>query len=291
MALKIFIHGLGGNCWVLDGQQGWCGADAKKVLEEMSGVPRRDQRLIMGTQELKETDSLGVLSDGPEMQLTLLVRNPEFAEWLERISNSEFPQDVFRCAPEHVCDDREIVLAVVSKHGFSLKFASEDMQANRDVVLTAVRQTGAALAYAAVALRADKELVLAAVIRHGAALEHASEELQRDREVVLAAVSNQARALRFASKDLRADPEVVSVAAHKDASALAFAASEVLDNKEVLEPVVKRFPSALRYAGAELRGDWSLLLNVPGSSTKWLRDPACALCSTMSASPHGTAWF
>lgn len=229
-----------------------------KALEDTSGVPRRDQRLILGDQELKETD---LLSADEEVHLSLLVRNPEIGAWLQKIKTSEFPQDLFRSAPEHIRDNQEIALAVVSRHGFSLKFASHKLRDDRQVVLAAVQQTGAALAYASETLKAEKDLVLLAVRRHGAALEHASQDLQSDREVVLAAVSNQARALRFAAEELRADAEVVAVAALKDAAALAFVTcAKVLCNRRVMEPVVMRHPAALQYAGEELRSDRALLL-------------------------------
>lgn len=273
--MKVFVHALSGNSWVVDGQQGWTVLDVMNALEAISGVPRRDQRLVSDLEELKETDLLCKRGDRQhagheptgeqdeqEMHMSLLVRNPESGKLLEEISASEFPQDLYRCASEQLRGDREVTLAVVSRHGFSLKFASSDLQDTYDVVLTAVQQTGAALAYASASMKANKEVVMAAVERHGAALEHASLDLQSDREVVLAAVSNQARALRFASEDLRADSEIVSVAACKDAGALAFVtSSKVLGDRDVMEPVVDRHPFALQYAGEELRFDWSFLLH------------------------------
>eukprot|EP00435_Cladocopium_sp_Y103_P062204 s909_g23.t2 len=151
-----------------------------------------------GRLAVSETDLLSTL--GEEVHLSLLVRNPEIGAWLQKIKTSEFPQDIFRSAPEHIRDNQEIALAVVSRHGFSLKFASHNLRDDRQVVLAAVQQTGAALAYASERLKAEKDMVLLAVKRHGAMLEHASQDLQSDREVVLAAVSNQARALRFAAE-------------------------------------------------------------------------------------------
>lgn len=180
MALKAVVYSLSGRSWKVDGQQGWSVLDVMKALEDTSGVPRRDQRLILGDQELKESD---LLSADEEVHLSLLVRNPEIGAWLQKLKTSEFPQDLFRSAPEHIRDNQEIALAVVSRHGFSLKFASHKLRDDRQVVLAAVQQTGAALAYASETLKAEKDLVLLAVRRHGAALEHASQDLQSDREV------------------------------------------------------------------------------------------------------------
>ncbi|CAE7257534.1 unnamed protein product [Symbiodinium natans] len=258
---KVTAHSLSGDSWVVDGQQGWCVGDAMKVLEEMTGVPQRDQRLLSGTQELKETDALSAVAEAyPSLILTLLVRNPEFAEWRERLRASDFPQDLFRKAPEHIRDDREIVMAVLERHGFSLKFASSDLQDCQEVVLCAVRQTGAALAYASRDLKANKGVVLAAVQQHGSSLEHACQELQNDREVVLAAVSNQGRALRYASKELQADPDIALAAVKKDAASLAFAAAEARNNRGLMEQVAEHQPHGIRHAGEDLRCDWGLWL-------------------------------
>ena len=45
---------------------------------------------------------------------------------------------------------------MVQKHGFSLKFCSDDLRGDRHVVRCALQQTGCALAHAAEELRSDK---------------------------------------------------------------------------------------------------------------------------------------
>ncbi|CAE8636213.1 unnamed protein product, partial [Polarella glacialis] len=109
MTLKVQIYGLGGNCWEIDSGPGWLVADVKEALEVIAGVPTRQQQLLAGSRLLKDTDPTGdaLWQTG---HLTLLIRNPELAVWLERIQNSEFPQDDFRMAPKHIHDNREIAL-------------------------------------------------------------------------------------------------------------------------------------------------------------------------------------
>jgi len=58
------------------------------------------------------------------------------------------------------------------------------VNANRECVLAAVSKLGYALEYAAEQLKADKGLVLAAVTRHGWALEYAADQLKADKAVV-----------------------------------------------------------------------------------------------------------
>lgn len=259
MTVKVTVYGLSGDSWVVDGQQGWCMGDVMNALEEITGVPRRNHRLLSGTQELKETDDLSAQPEA-SLFLSLLVRNPEFAEWRERLQSSDFPQDLFRNAPEHIRDDREIAMTVLKRHGYSLKFASPDLQDCEEVVLCAVEQAGSALEHASGSLKANKAVVLAAVRQYGSSLQHACQELQNDREVVMAAVSNQARALRHASKALQADPDIVLAAAARDAAVLAFAAAEVRNDKYVMGQVTEHQPHGLRYAGEDLRSDWGLWL-------------------------------
>ncbi|CAE7233825.1 Esrp2 [Symbiodinium sp. CCMP2592] len=236
---------------------------AQKALNH-KWVGNRYIEVFVYGEESEDTlgDETEDLSAQPEASLflSLLVRNPEFAEWRERLQLSEFPQDLFRNAPEHIRDDREIAMTVLKRHGYSLKFASPDLQDCQEVVLCAVEQAGSALAHASGSLKANKAVVLAAVGQYGSSLEHACEELQNDREVVMAAVSNQARALRHASKDLQADPGIVLAAAARDAAVLAFAAAEVRNDKYVMGQVTEHQPHGLRYAGEDLRSDWGLWL-------------------------------
>ena len=75
--------------------------------------------------------------------------------------------------------------------------------AERYVVLAVVRRCAWYLKYASSELRADREVVMAAVTNNGHALKHASYALRADREVVLAAVEHDAACLRYASHALQ----------------------------------------------------------------------------------------
>jgi len=54
-----------------------------------------------------------------------------------------------RFATEELKADREIVLAVVSKKGYALKYVAEELKADREIVLAAVSQNGSAGQFAA----------------------------------------------------------------------------------------------------------------------------------------------
>jgi hypothetical protein len=72
------------------------------------------------------------------------------------------------------------VLKVVLRHGWVLRFASDE-------------------------LKNDKDVVMAAVSNYAASLEFASDELKNDKEIVLEAVSYKSIALFYASAELRND--------------------------------------------------------------------------------------
>ena len=100
---------------------------------------------------------------------------------------------------------KEHALAAVTKEGYRLKYASEELRADKEVVLAAVKEYGDALEHAVPEVL-DKEVVLTAVKEYGGALEHASLEMCADKEVVLAAVKQYGDALQYASEELKNDP-------------------------------------------------------------------------------------
>lgn len=136
-------------------------------------------------------------------------------------------------------DDDEVVLAAVTRHGSSLRTASErvrnlkrvalaavskfgspyehvgdaHMKRDRDVCRAAFSRFGMALQYAPEEIRDDAELVLVAVLQSkGAALSQASERLRNDSDMVRTALSLDGRSIGWASARFRADPISASIA-------------------------------------------------------------------------------
>ena len=67
-------------------------------------------------------------------------------------------------------------------HGWTLEFASRDLQNDREIVLEAVKNNGWALQNALEDLKNDRVIVLKAVKINGYALQYdASEDLKKDR--------------------------------------------------------------------------------------------------------------
>ena len=87
-------------------------------------------------------------------------------------------------ATEELKGDREIVMAAVSKYGFTLQFAAEELKGDREIVTKAVSKCGCALQFATEELRGDREIVMQAVSVDGDALEYATKSLREDEEML-----------------------------------------------------------------------------------------------------------
>ena len=87
------------------------------------------------------------------------------------------------------------MLAAVTKDGFALAYASNELKSDREIVLAAVKTQGLALEFESYELRNDRYIVLAAVKRDGEALGYASDKLQSDPLLRSWAVLTRGRAL------------------------------------------------------------------------------------------------
>ena len=102
--------------------------------------------------------------------------------------------------------DKEFFLAAISKNpDYALEIASDQLRQDKDVVMAAISRRGQALRYASDELRASKDIVLAAVSNDGLALQYALDEMKADKDVVLAAVANKPEALKYAMGGLKQD--------------------------------------------------------------------------------------
>ncbi|CAJ1360305.1 unnamed protein product [Effrenium voratum] len=240
----------------------------KDRVAAASGICSAEQRLLWGGRELQS------LKDAPahqELQLTLLRRPKEQAEWLQRVAQAESLSK----APELIREDREVLMAAVKVDDDALQWASPNLLADQSVVLEAVRRCGFALACACTSLQADREVVLAAVARHGLALESACESLRADVEVVLTAVEQDGNAFQFAALQLRGDRDFVLRAVQQNGYALTYAMPELRGDREIVAAAIERtgwiwecgarvaqFGGwALQCAAQELQADRDLVLS------------------------------
>jgi len=159
---------------------------------------------------------IAAFSDSPENDIDSFI--DEKSSMLDAISNDSCYEI------DYVYDDD--IGEKVEVYIHKLAFASDDIRNDKDVVMAAVSKDGSALEFASDDLKNDKEVVMAAVSNDGRALRYASEDLQNDKEVVMAALSNDGRALEYASDDFKNDKEVVMTAVSECGMALEYASDD-----------------------------------------------------------------
>lgn len=204
--VEFHVVGLCGHVCTLSADQVWSVEEAKAAIEEFTGIPHWEQRLLVGPVEV-EGELLGQVCDGTD--ITMIRRPPGQAAHL-RIASRDGWQ--LRNMPSAIRADREVVLAAVRSLGTALQYAAKELRSDREVVVTAVRSQGSALYWAAREFRSDREVVLEAVHSQGEALQYAAAEYKADRDVVLAAVSSRGFALGYAAAELRRDQQVALAA-------------------------------------------------------------------------------
>jgi hypothetical protein len=126
-------------------------------------------------------------------------------ETIEMISKVKIHPTNLGCLKKRYRDDKDVVLAAVTKNGKALKFASVRLQNDKDVVLAAVTQNGKALEFASVRLQNDKDVVLVALEEHVNALKFASKELRKNEHLILEVVKYGFTCLEYVDKELLND--------------------------------------------------------------------------------------
>ena len=156
--------------------------------------------------------------------------------------------------------NREIVMKAVSKDGYSLQYASQELRSDREIVMAAVSENPYSLQYASEELRSDREIVMTAGIRFGNTLEYALGACLGDREIVMKAVSKNGKLLRFASEELRSDREIVMAAVSDLGLSLRYALGACLSDREIVMKAVSKNGKCLQYASEELKSDREIVM-------------------------------
>lgn len=247
----VRVNSISGSLCAVSADPSWKVCDLKAAIEASSSVPVRQQRLINGVQELKDTDVLPV--DGVEdgcADLLLVRRSPEQVKWLAAVREC---WTRFLDVPHALRGDFEIAEAAVSKQGSMLRYVSEDLRADRRIVLAAVRQDGKALQHVAPCMLEDREVVLEAVSRDGCALSFVPPAWRGDRDIVLSAVLQRPAALQYAAPAARGIREVVIAAVRAEGVALKYASDDLRSDVEVVCVAVKQNKKAFLHAGRKAK--------------------------------------
>jgi hypothetical protein len=163
----------------------------------------------------------------------------------------------YRALPDHLKNNREIVLETVRRSGFILRDVPEEFKHDREIVLAAVRSYGEALEYAYSEFRDDEEIVREAIKNNKSKvdiLSCVSPRLRDNKEIVLMAAKNKGFNLANVSERLRDDKEVVLEAVRNNGWNLQYASERLRDDEEIVREAIKTSGlEVLKFASERLR--------------------------------------
>jgi len=280
--------------------------DVKNRLMPKTRILPLAQRLIVAGVELLDSDLLCGCVPAGVVEATLIAREPEVAEWLQKVqretevywenrkerkvdclaeaphsllANREFmlpaiQEDirVLEFAAPEVCADRDIILAAVKQQGNALRFAAPELQGDRELVRAAILQDGWAIQYAAPELQGDLELALLTIMQDGCALDLIKPELSLRKDVALQAVRRTGGVLRVLSPEQRSDREICLAAVREDGEALMHVAPELQADRGIVLAACRRNSDALRFAAPILQADHDIVLAAVtrnGEALRW----------------------
>ena len=175
----------------------------------------------------------------------------------------QVPKELFR-ASRAIREDKECVIAAVSRNVYALEHALAGLGTDQDVGLAAVRAPSEgdddAFQHLPLQLRSDRVVAKEAVALNGLALYHVGKELKADIEVVRAAVKNNGYAMLYADKSLKASLPCVLKAVERDGDALSYAAPHLQGDRDAVLKAVAQSGLALQHASAQFRADRDVVL-------------------------------
>ncbi|CAE7650199.1 PTAC2 [Symbiodinium sp. CCMP2456] len=245
--LEIRVCGLTGMLCVLKPEEAGGLTELKLAIEQATGIPRWEQQLVAGTEELTERNFSSQFS----RDLTMLRQNLSAKDWRQIVERNP---EAFQHAPVSVKQDRDVALKAISQAGHSLKYAT-CLQADRGAVMTAVQEAGSALQYAAEPLRSDPEVVLAAARNDAQALAYASSQLLDDRRFLLSVLRRNAAVYTILPRQLRESFDFALAAAEQNGDVLAHMEKEFREDPVLVTAAVKQNGLAIRHAAPWLRAD------------------------------------
>ncbi|CAM2757718.1 DUF4116 domain-containing protein [Legionella worsleiensis] len=138
----------------------------------------------------------------------------------------------------------QIDLTTLSKYGFLLEFAGDDLKKDKSAVIAAVSHYGLALQFADDELKKNPDVLRAALSQNSLALQYAAEECKKNPEIVLAALSQNGEAIKFADKALLRHPEFALAAMQKNNKVMSYISDELNDFYQTYRELIKN-PSTL----------------------------------------------
>jgi hypothetical protein len=233
-------------------------------LKHLSKRMRNDLDIVMEAEKTSK-DSLQYASE----ELKTIEKVKLLLE--SRLSNEKFKKVLINVIPslgedldedslEKLKDDPSIMLELIKKNAYNLKFASNALKENKLFVMESIKQDSNSLRYVSDALKGDRDILLEAIKKNGYALGYASDLLKNDPKIVYEAVKVIGNSLRYASKELRANEEFMFEVSTIFGGSLKHASPEINKVKKIVMAAVREFGGALEYANEDLKNDEDVVM-------------------------------
>ncbi|WP_257287418.1 DUF4116 domain-containing protein [Endozoicomonas sp. SESOKO2] len=156
-------------------------------------------------------------------------------------------KDGLKYASQRICNDKDLVLATVALHPYSLEYVSEELKGIAEVVMLAIARDGYHLQYASPTLRDDEKVVIAAVASSLGALQYASERIRSDRNIIKTLITVNINCLMYVDKTVLQDHDYMLDLIEKDAHAFTFVAIGLKHDEAFIEAAKKRNSEVSQY--------------------------------------------
>ncbi|WOG25645.1 DUF4116 domain-containing protein [Endozoicomonas sp. 8E] len=150
-------------------------------------------------------------------------------------------------ASQRVLNDKELVLAAITKHPEQLQYVNEELRNDTDVVMASVTRDGNQLQYASPELKNNVRVVMAAVEQCPDALRYVSEKMRSNQNIIKIAMANDIQYSEYASESVLSDRDFMLDLIAKNHRAFKYVAFELEQDKDFIEAARHRNPKVIKY--------------------------------------------
>lgn len=211
--LELSVLTISGHCYTVVAVGSWSVKEVKENISNETMLAPHQQRLMLGTRVLSDTDVLAELlpTDQTHHELLLVICTDEVKA--DIITDLVTGRTRLSSVDSKYHEDSDVVSAAVRYDGMQLQYAHGAPRKDRSIVLSAIASNGFALSFAPKGFNAEREVVLMAVKSNAFSITLAAESLQNDHIFVEEAIRANIFVrdhLDIGEKSKRTDPKIVS---------------------------------------------------------------------------------
>ena len=267
LTFDISVSTLGGHLCTIHARRDWYGRDLKAQISELTKTPQSKQKLLYGSQLIRNVDLLEKVLPLPDcvtqepLEILLVRQSYDLDYWLDEI-NRDYKR--LRKAPEEIKADRHVVMAAIEQDATAIKFASDAVKADKEVAMKALAKDASMVNFIDMDLWEDCDVMMAAVPRMTLMYRKLSPEVRSNRELTVEVLKRQGEYLQYAPAILQADKEVALIAARGVSekykyNLLSMVSGNLLLDKEVVVACAENGCSQLQEIREDLRADEDVL--------------------------------